>query len=134
MIAREFGHLAHGYVVTSQASEGKTVDKVFIGQSNQSFPATNQRSFYVPVTRGREQAVIFTDNKADLLQAVQRPDTPLSATELAESSQRKPAFRKRLQKHLAFVRRLATFAHTHEPRQSDRHPTSDRHRGMHHAR
>jgi hypothetical protein len=116
VITRDFGHLAHGYVVTSQAAEGKTVDKVFIGESSQSFPATNQRSFYVPVTRGREQAVIFTDDKKELLKAVQRPDTPLSATELAESRRRKPPLRQRLRKHLAFMRRLATFAQTHEPR------------------
>ena len=31
MIAQDSGHLAHGYVVTSHASQGKTVDKVFIG-------------------------------------------------------------------------------------------------------
>ena len=41
VIDRDFGHLAHGYVVTSHASQGKTVDKVFIGMSSQSFPATN---------------------------------------------------------------------------------------------
>ncbi len=33
VIAREFGHLTHGYVVTSHASQGATVDKVFIGIS-----------------------------------------------------------------------------------------------------
>ena len=63
--------------MTSHASQGKTVDRVFIGESSQSFGATNQRSFYVPVTRGRMQAVIFTDNKKELLKAVQRPDEPI---------------------------------------------------------
>ena len=33
VIARDFGHLAHGYTVTSHASQGKSVDKVLIGQS-----------------------------------------------------------------------------------------------------
>jgi 6-phosphogluconolactonase (cycloisomerase 2 family) len=42
VIARDFGHLAHGYVVTSHASQGKTVDKVFIGQSQQSLPASSR--------------------------------------------------------------------------------------------
>jgi conjugative relaxase-like TrwC/TraI family protein len=85
VIDRDFGHIAHGYAVTSHAAQGKTVHKVFIGLSSQSFPATNERSFYVLVTRGKEQAVIFTDDKEDLLRAVQRPDAPLSATELSES-------------------------------------------------
>ncbi len=111
VIARDFGHLAHGYVVTSHASEGKTVDKVFIGEGSQSFGATNQRSFYVPVTRGREQAVIFTDNKKELLRAVQRPDEPMSATELAEP--RRLPLRQRLKRHLSHIRRLATFDRIH---------------------
>jgi conjugative relaxase-like TrwC/TraI family protein len=111
VIAKDFGHLAHGYVVTSHASEGKTVDKVFIGESSQSFPATNQRSFYVPVTRGREQAVIFTDDKKELLKAAQRRDEPMSATELVEA--RRMPLRKRLQRHLAFIRRGASLAQKH---------------------
>jgi hypothetical protein len=123
VIAKGFGHLAYGYAVTSQASEGRTVDKVFIGQGSQSFPATNQRSFYVPVTRGREQAVIFTDNKDELLWAAQRPDQPLSATELSEQQPKhpEPTLRQRLHEHLAFLRRLASFAELHEPRQQQYH-------------
>jgi hypothetical protein len=118
VIAKDFGHLAHGYVVTSHVSEGKTVDKVFIGESSQSFAATNQRSFYVPVTRGREQAVIFTDDKKELLKAVQRPDEPLSAIELAASYRRRPTLRQRLNKLLAFRRRSASFVQTHEQNQT----------------
>jgi len=61
------------------------VDKVIIGLSSESFPATYQRTAYVAVTRGKEQALIFTDDKAGLLKAMSRPDDPLSATEVAES-------------------------------------------------
>ena len=85
VIDRDFGHLTHGYVVTSHASQGATVDKVFIGLSTESFPATYERTAYVAITRGKEQAVIFTDDKDGLLRAMNRPDDPLSATELAES-------------------------------------------------
>ena len=59
VIDRDFGHLTHGYVVTSHASQGVTVDKVFVGVSSQSFPATYQRTAYVAVTRGKEQAADF---------------------------------------------------------------------------
>ena len=40
------------------------------------------------MTRGKEQAQIFTDDKNELLRAVSRPDDPLSATKLAASRQR----------------------------------------------
>jgi hypothetical protein len=47
VIDRDFGHLAHGYVVTSHASQGATVDEEFVGISSQSFPATDRRTAYV---------------------------------------------------------------------------------------
>ena len=62
------------------------MDKVFIGMSSESFPATYQRTAYVAVTRGREQAQIFTDDRNELLKAVSRPDDPMSATELVRVS------------------------------------------------
>jgi AAA domain len=109
VIARDFGHIAHGYAVTSHAAQGKTVNKVFIGLSSDSFPATNQRSFYVPVTRGKEQAVIFTDDRKELLSAVIRPDDPMSATELSESAHEKSKSRDRLTKQIAVARGLSLF-------------------------
>ena len=51
VIDRDFGHLTYGVAVTSHASQGTTVDKVFVGVSSESFPATYQRTAYVAVTR-----------------------------------------------------------------------------------
>ena len=110
VIDRDFGHLAHGYVVTSHASQGSTVDKVFVGMSSESFPATYQRTAYVAVTRGREQAQVFTDDRTELLKAISRQDDPLSATELAESTNHKPTVRDRLAQSLAFARRQIAIA------------------------
>ena len=132
-ISRDFGHIAYGYAVTSHAAQGKTVHKVFIGESSQSFGATNQRSFYVPVTRGKEQAVVFTDNKQELLKAVGRPDAPMSATELADSRRSRRPLRERLQKHLAQMRRIANFVLAHELRQSDPERTPPFNREYTHA-
>lgn len=108
VIDRDFGHLTHGYVVTSHASQGVTVDKVFVGISSESLPATYQRTAYVAVTRGKEQAQIFTDDRQELLKAICRPDDPMSATELAEPKQ-KQTLRGRLTKRLAFARGLGVF-------------------------
>jgi hypothetical protein len=114
VIDRDFGHLAHGYVVTSHASQGVTVDKVFIGISSQSFPATDRRTAYVAVTRGKEQAMIFTDDKDELLRAMSRPDDPLSATGLAESVNQKPQARGRPGKALTTAQQLAAVARHHD--------------------
>ena len=86
VIDRDFGHIAHGYTTTSHASQGKTVDKVIVVISSESIPATDQRTAYVAVTRGREQALVFTDDIQELLRAIRRMDNPISATELAEAS------------------------------------------------
>lgn len=80
-VAKNWGHFTHGYVVTSHASQGKTVDRVFIGQGSESFPASSREQFYVSVSRGRQQAVVYTDDKELLLEAVRRSDERLSATE-----------------------------------------------------
>ena len=82
VIDKGFGHLTYGYVVTSHASQGATVDKVFVAISSESVAATNERTAYVAVTRGKEQALIFTEDKAELLKAMSRSDNPMSATEL----------------------------------------------------
>jgi conjugative relaxase-like TrwC/TraI family protein len=83
-LSKDYGHLAHGVVLTSHASQGKTVDRVFIGQSAQSFPASSREQFYVSASRGREQVMVFTDDKAELLHAIGRTDDRLSGTELVE--------------------------------------------------
>jgi hypothetical protein len=79
---KDYGHWTYGYVVTSHASQGKTVDRVFIGQSSESFPASSREQFYVSVSRGRQQATVYTDDKKALLDAVRHSDERVSATEL----------------------------------------------------
>ncbi len=90
VIDREFGHLTHGYCITSHASQGVTVDKVFIGMSSESIPATTERTGYVAITRGREQVQIYTDDRKELLHALARSDDTISATELSQSAPRSP--------------------------------------------
>ena len=82
VISKDYGHLAHGYCVTSHASQGKTVDQVFVGISTASFPAASREGFYVSCSRGREKVTVYCDEKAALLDAVSRSDERVSATEL----------------------------------------------------
>jgi len=86
-VGREFGHLTHGYCTTSHASQGRTVDRVFIAQSEMSIPASSRQQAYVSLSRGRRSAVIFTSDKEALMEAVERSDERLSATELARQQE-----------------------------------------------
>jgi len=110
IIDRNFGHLTPGYVATSHASQGDTVDKVFVAIASQSLPATNERTAYVALTRGKEQAVVFTDDRQALLKAASRTDDPVSATELNDSTNETPNLRDRLSKPVELARQLAAQA------------------------
>lgn len=85
-VARDYGHLAYGYCVTSHSSQGKTVDRVLIGQSADSFAASSREQFYVSCSRGRKEVTVYTDDKEALLTAVQKSDDRLTATELVTGS------------------------------------------------
>jgi len=76
------GLLDYGMVSTSYASQGKTCEKVIISQSSLSFDASSLESFYVGVSRGRDDISIMTDSVAGLLDAVSDPANRMLATEL----------------------------------------------------
>ena len=80
-VSRDFGHLAYGYVATSHASQGKSVDEVFLGQSSLSFPASSREQWYVSLSRGRKRVTVYTDDKEALREAVEHSDERTSATE-----------------------------------------------------
>jgi hypothetical protein len=90
---KEFGHLAHGYVVTSHASQGKTVDVALIGQSSQSFPASSREQFYVSASRARKQVVVYTSDKEALQEAIEQSEERLTATELVAGNRRRVVLR-----------------------------------------
>ena len=85
---KNYGHLAHAYCITSHASQGKTVDEVFISQPAATFAATDAKQFYVSVSRGRNGVHIFTDHKEELMQHAQRLGDRPSAMELVSKKNR----------------------------------------------
>jgi conjugative relaxase-like TrwC/TraI family protein len=80
-VRMDSGLFDHGYVSTSHSSQGKTADKVIISQSAASLRASSLEQFYVSASRGRDEISIWTDNKADLLEAVMKSDRRMLATE-----------------------------------------------------
>ena len=115
VVGKDFGHLAHGYCVTSHASQGKTVDRVLIAESTESLPAASRQQFYVSASRAKESVTVYTDDKAALREAVQRENVRMTATDLVRSGRR--SISPRMKKHLAFLQRMSTFAQTHLPRE-----------------
>lgn len=97
-IGNDFPHLSHGWVLTSYAAQGKTVDWVFACQTQAlSQAATNREQYHVATTRGREGHKTYTDNFEWLKDAVTRVPECLMATELLEhSAERSPAQDERL--------------------------------------
>lgn len=79
---KDFGHISHAHCITSYASQGKTVDEVFIHQPAATFPATDAKQFYVSVSRGRDNVHIYTDDKEQLLEYASEMGDRKSALEL----------------------------------------------------
>jgi conjugative relaxase-like TrwC/TraI family protein len=90
VLPKNYGGLTHGYVVTSHASQGKTVDAVLIAMGNESLSAASREQFYVSISRGREWVRLYTDDKASMMEAVQKSGARLSATELMQGEEPKP--------------------------------------------
>ncbi len=67
-------HLDYGYASTVHASQGKTIDKVIIAMQAKDNNITNQKTFYVALSRARHNAQIFTDNAKELCNILSKND------------------------------------------------------------
>ena len=81
-VAADAGHYRHGFVETSFGSQGRTVDRVILGMSAASTGATNQEQLYVSASRAKDWVRLYTDNKAEIREAVQRSSQKLAALDL----------------------------------------------------
>lgn len=68
----EHSHLDHGYAVTSHSSQGQTAERVLIHVDTElaAKDLLNSRMAYVAVSRGAEDAQIFTNNREKLSEAL----------------------------------------------------------------
>jgi conjugative relaxase-like TrwC/TraI family protein len=82
VLDQNVGTIAHDYVSTAHAAQGRSADHLILVQSEMSAPAGSRENFYVAVSRGRRSAQIFTDDRHALREAVQRSDPRITATEL----------------------------------------------------
>ncbi|MGV1681737.1 MobF family relaxase [Sphingopyxis sp. NJF-3] len=63
-------HIAHGYVDTAFAAQGRTADHVLIHADSRAVNLVDQKSFYVGISRAKQSATIFTNDRAKLVSAI----------------------------------------------------------------
>ena len=61
----KYNSIDHGYAVTNYKAQGMTVDKV-VADMNTRGTAQTRNALYVDISRAREKAVVYTDNKERL--------------------------------------------------------------------
>ena len=68
----EHPHLDHGYAVTSHSSQGQTAERVLIHVDTElaAKDLLNSRMAYVAVSRGAEEAQLYTNDRAKLPEAL----------------------------------------------------------------
>lgn len=63
-------HIAHAYVETAFAAQGRTADHVMIHADSRATNLVDQKSFYVGISRAKESATIFTNDRSKLVCAI----------------------------------------------------------------
>ncbi len=85
--AEAYPHLDYGYAVTSHSSQGQTADRVLVHVDTEQSARqlVNRRLAYVAVSRGRYDAQIYTNDNAQLGDALSRDVSHRSAMETSRA-------------------------------------------------
>jgi ATP-dependent exoDNAse (exonuclease V) alpha subunit len=75
-------HYDEGFTVTSYSSQGKTIDHVFVAQSEASFPASSPEQAYVSASRGKSTVRFYTDSIDEFKRAISKDRSTKLASEL----------------------------------------------------
>lgn len=60
-------HLDHSYAITTHKAQGLTCNNIIAIVDSTRKNLTNQKNFYVEISRAKERAIIITDNKANAI-------------------------------------------------------------------
>lgn len=104
-LSRDYGHLDLGYVITSHASQGSQAALTICAIGSESLVAVHAKQFYVSTSRGRENCVVYVDDKVAVRRAIQETGDQQSATELMRSQETQRALIHQSQAFFARVRR-----------------------------
>lgn len=64
-------HFRHDYVKTVHAAQGQTADRVMVNAESFRANLLNERSFYVAISRAREDIRVYTDNTKELTRGIE---------------------------------------------------------------
>ena len=64
-------HLAYAYASTVHAAQGQTHDRVIAVLDTGAGPLVNRQTLYVQLSRAREQALVLTDNREQLVETLE---------------------------------------------------------------
>jgi conjugative relaxase-like TrwC/TraI family protein len=127
-LQKDYGGIAHGFVVTSHAAQGKTVDIALVALGQQSLAAASREQFYVSVSRGREAVRLYTDDKTAMLDAIKASAARLSASELMQDKA-KPKGRYSIMQRLFGIERIQRAYRTWRERGAEREAIPREERG-----
>jgi ATP-dependent exoDNAse (exonuclease V) alpha subunit len=101
-----YPHLDYGYAVTSHSSQGQTADRVLVhvDTARAGEQLVNRRLAYVAVSRGRYDAQIYTDNKGQLVEGLNRDVSNQSALEVSRDESASTSTRSVTQAQMEFTR------------------------------
>ena len=68
---RQLRHLAYSYASTVHGAQGQTHERVIAVLDSGFGHLANQQTFYVQLSRARENAVVLTDNRAQLVETLE---------------------------------------------------------------
>jgi conjugative relaxase-like TrwC/TraI family protein len=92
--AKQAMHLAHGYAMTSHASQSMSVDYVFASLTSETFMAMSREQAYVTESRGKKASYVYTNDYDGMVAAAERSGARMFASEVKAS--RKPAIATRV--------------------------------------
>ena len=64
-------HIDHAYAATTHAAQGSTCERVIAVLDADPMPLTNQLTFYVQISRAREEVVLLTDDLEQLIETLE---------------------------------------------------------------
>lgn len=100
-------HIAHAYVDTAFAAQGRTADHVIIHADSKAANLVDQKSFYVGISRAKHSAIVVTNDRANLVSAI---NERAGAVQTAISNSAMPAADAQKAAGSALARSLAAFS------------------------